>query len=80
MNEKNMLLNKKIDLVSLDISFTEKPLIIGGLAMEYYGIRECGDDIDFIVSNEELNFMHSYLHTYSFKSYKGFAHPMYIKP
>jgi hypothetical protein len=53
MDKKNMLLTSKIDLSSLDISFTKKPVIIGGLAMEYYGIRECGDDIDFIVSNED---------------------------
>lgn len=53
MNEKSILLNKKINLSSLNISFIEKPLIIGGLAMEYYDIRECGNDVDFIVSNED---------------------------
>jgi hypothetical protein len=35
----------------LDITFSDKPIIFGGMAMEYYGIRNHGDDIDFIVSN-----------------------------
>jgi hypothetical protein len=40
-----------IDLHKLDITFNDKPIIVGGMAMEYYGIRKHGDDIDFIVSN-----------------------------
>ena len=40
-----------IDLRKLDIKFNDKPIIVGGMAMEYYGIRKHGDDIDFIVSN-----------------------------
>ena len=42
---------KIINLKNLDIDFTDKPIIIGGMAMEYYGLRKHGDDIDFIVSN-----------------------------
>ena len=48
--EKNDLL-EIIDLNKLDIVFNDKPIIVGGMAMEYYGIRNHGDDIDFIVSN-----------------------------
>ncbi len=33
--------------------FESKPIIIGGLAMEYYGLRRCGDDMDFVVTNED---------------------------
>ncbi|HEY8422194.1 MAG TPA: hypothetical protein VIL05_10700 [Thermoclostridium sp.] len=42
-----------VDLSALEISFTSKPLVIGGLAMEYYGIRKRGKDIDFIISNDD---------------------------
>ncbi len=31
-------------------SFRDKPIIVGGKAMEYYGLRNAGDDIDLIVS------------------------------
>jgi hypothetical protein len=42
-----------INLKELKISFSDKPIIVGGMAMEYYGIRKHGDDIDFIVSNKD---------------------------
>jgi hypothetical protein len=35
------------------MSFSSKPIIVGGLAMEYYGLRKCGDDIDFIITDED---------------------------
>ena len=31
-------------------NFKSKPLVIGGLALEYYGIRKTGHDYDFVVS------------------------------
>jgi len=40
-----------IDFSRIGIAFTDKPIIVGGLAMEYYGIRKHGSDVDFIVSN-----------------------------
>jgi hypothetical protein len=40
-----------IKLNKLGITFEEKPIIVGGMAMEYYGLRKRGDDIDFIVVN-----------------------------
>ena len=30
--------------------FKYKPLVIGGLALEYYGIRKTGHDYDYVVS------------------------------
>jgi hypothetical protein len=42
-----------IDLSEIDIIFEDKPIVVGGMAMEYYGIRKHGDDIDFIVSNRD---------------------------
>lgn len=41
------------DLSKLNYSFLQKPLLIGGKAKEYYGLRESGDDIDFVISNED---------------------------
>jgi hypothetical protein len=43
----------KIDFSSLEYSFKNKPLLVGGKAMEYYGLRKAGADIDFIISLED---------------------------
>jgi hypothetical protein len=39
-----------IDFSKIGIVLQDKPLIVGGLAMEYRGVRKHGDDIDPIVS------------------------------
>lgn len=52
---KNEQLINELDLSSLGIVFDEKPLLIGGLAMEYYGIRKQGNDIDFIVTETDYH-------------------------
>jgi hypothetical protein len=46
-------LERLIDIQRLDYEFLDKPVIVGGLAMEYYGLRKHGDDIDFIVSDRD---------------------------
>jgi hypothetical protein len=33
--------------------FKEKPLVVGGLALQFYGIREAGHDFDYVVSSED---------------------------
>lgn len=38
----------------LGVTLHTKPVIFGGLAMEYYGLRAHGDDIDLLVSPEDL--------------------------
>jgi hypothetical protein len=43
----------QIDLSTLDFSFDTKPLLIGGMAMEYYGLRQAGQDIDFVITAED---------------------------
>lgn len=43
-----------ISFVSLNYSFVKKPLLIGGKAMEYYGLRSAGNDIDFVASFEDI--------------------------
>jgi len=40
-------LNKK------NLHFIKKPILIGGMAMEYYGLRKSGADIDLIVCDED---------------------------
>ena len=38
-----------IDFEKLDYKFQHKPLLISGKAMEYYGLRKAGADIDLVV-------------------------------
>ncbi|WP_055669620.1 hypothetical protein [Desnuesiella massiliensis] len=42
-----------INLNKLNFEFLSKPLLIGGKAMEYYQIRESGQDIDFVIAEED---------------------------
>jgi hypothetical protein len=42
-----------MNLKILGYDFIRKPLIVGGKAMEYYGLRKAGLDIDLVVSNED---------------------------
>ncbi len=42
-----------IDLMKLNFQFHSKPLLIGGMAMEYYGLRKAGKDIDFVVTQSD---------------------------
>jgi hypothetical protein len=44
-----------IPLEKLRYTFKTKPLLVGGKAKEYYGIRKAGDDIDFIITKEDYN-------------------------
>jgi len=49
----NIEFEKLINLEKMEIIFEDKPIVVGGMAMEYYGIRKHGDDIDFIISNRD---------------------------
>ena len=46
-------MNLNIDLSRVKYTFHRKPLLIGGNAMEYYGLRKAGDDVDFVVALED---------------------------
>jgi hypothetical protein len=46
-------LEATIDIQRLGYEFLDKPVLVGGLAMEYYGLRKHGDDIDFIVTDRD---------------------------
>jgi hypothetical protein len=37
----------------MGLEFKHRPLLIGGGAMEHYGLREKGDDTEFVVSEED---------------------------
>lgn len=43
-----------INLPPLKYQFIHKPLVIGGKAMEYYGLRQSGNDVDLVVSPEDF--------------------------
>jgi hypothetical protein len=43
-----------LHLDKLNYTFTQKPLLVGGKAMEYYGLRKAGSDIDFIVPEKDV--------------------------
>ncbi len=50
-----------IDLGKLNYKFSEKPLLVGGKAMEYYGLRKSGEDIDLIAAETDvLNLIRMY--------------------
>lgn len=36
-----------------NLYFSKKPILIGGMAMEYYGVRKTGVDIDLIICDED---------------------------
>lgn len=42
-----------LDLSPLEHVFRHKPLLIGGKAMEYYGLRKAGADIDLVAHPED---------------------------
>ena len=41
------------EMQSNSLRFTKKPILIGGLAMEYYGMRKAGADIDFVICDAD---------------------------
>jgi len=43
-----------VDFSKLSFTFSKKPLLIGGMAMEYYGLRKSGVDIDLVVCREDI--------------------------
>ncbi len=43
----------KKEIQSNNLHFTKKPILIGGLAMQYYSMRKSGEDIDFVICDED---------------------------
>jgi hypothetical protein len=50
----NLLADK---LKQYNLTFTKKPILIGGMAMEYYGMRKSGKDIDLVICNEDYQLL-----------------------
>ncbi len=48
-----------IPLEQLNYTFQDKPLLIGGRAMEYYGLRTSGADIDLVISARDHDLLKS---------------------
>ncbi len=44
---------------ALDYRFKSKPLLIGGAAMEHYGLRKRGADIDLVVTDKDYQVLAS---------------------
>ena len=42
-------------LPTLDFAFEKPPIVIGGMAMEYYGMRKSGADIDLVVCDADYH-------------------------
>ncbi len=40
-------------LTTHNFKFSKAPIVIGGMAMEYYGIRKSGADIDLVICDED---------------------------
>ncbi|WP_349670753.1 hypothetical protein [Lacrimispora sp.] len=55
MNQVIIDVNEKLNEIPL--SFINKPIIIGGMAMEYYGIRKAGRDMDLIISQDDYHIL-----------------------
>jgi hypothetical protein len=51
MNE--VVRHVKAMLDSSNLTFTKKPILVGGMAMEYYDMRKAGADIDLIITNND---------------------------
>ena len=51
-DEGNMIAEIESKILACNLTFTKKPIIIGGKAMEFYGMRK-GADIDLVVCNED---------------------------
>lgn len=43
-----------IPFEKLNYTFTRKPILVGGMAMEYYGLRKSGSDIDLIADEADV--------------------------
>ena len=57
MSEVISLLKKEMD--EYNIHFAKKPILIGGMAMEYYGIRKAGADIDIVIHDDDYQMLAS---------------------
>lgn len=51
MNETIAYINAQLN--NMGLQFTQSPIVMGGRAMEYYGLRKSGEDIDLIITDND---------------------------
>ncbi len=51
------IIDNVVDLFQIGIVFSSKPVIFGGLAMEYYGLRKHEHDIDLFITHEDYEIL-----------------------
>lgn len=44
-------------LAEQKLTFQTKPILIGGMVMEYYGMRKSGADIDLVITGEDYEYL-----------------------
>ena len=49
-----------MDINILNYNFMNKPLLIGGKAMEYYGLQKSVLDIDLVIHNDDHKILRDY--------------------
>ena len=55
--ENESVIRTNLDFSSLNMNFSSKPLVFGGMAMEYYGLRKHGSDIDMFVTEKDYKML-----------------------
>ena len=51
---EDLLLNVQKEMRKLNYTFIKPPIMIGGGAMEFYGMRKTGHDYDFVISMDDF--------------------------
>ena len=59
---QNIIDDVTSQLKNMSAIFTQKPILVGGSAMEYYGLREAGADIDLIICNDDYLLLEKQYH------------------
>ena len=52
-----MINQLQVELHAEQLFFNSKPILIGGMAMEYYGMRKSGADIDLIITDSDYQLL-----------------------
>lgn len=53
LEESKGIRDLDIDIDVLNYDFESKPILIGGKALEYYGVRDSDNDFDFVISEDD---------------------------
>jgi len=57
MEDATINIKASVDFSFLHLDFSCKPLIFGGLAMEHYGLRKHGGDVDVLIADEDYQWL-----------------------